>query len=101
MQILYLTSWYPTKKNPTVGIFIKEHAKAIHFAANNIVVIAILIESSPLFFSKKVNEYIDENGIRTIEIRLSTRFKDILYHLIPIQYYICKKTYKSLVSKNS
>lgn len=100
MQILYLTSWYPTKKNPTVGIFIKEHAKAIHFAGNDLVVIAILIESSQYFFRKTIKENVDENGIRTIEIRLSTRFKDILYHLIPIQYYICKKTYKSLVSKN-
>jgi len=100
MQILYLTSWYPTKKNPTVGIFIKEHAKAIHLAGNELVVIALLIETSKSFFKKKVLDYVDENGIRTIEIRLSSRLKDILYHLIPIQYVIFKQTYNNLVSKN-
>ncbi|MEI8085372.1 MAG: glycosyltransferase [Paludibacter sp.] len=100
MQILFLTSWYPTKKNPTVGIFIKEHAKAIHLAGNELVVIALLIETSKSLFTKNVLDYVDENGIQTIEIRLSTRFKDIIYHLIPIQYYICKQTFKSLVSKN-
>jgi len=100
MKILYLTSWYPTKKNPTVGIFIKEHAKAIHLAGNELVVIAILIETSKSLFNKKVLDYIDENGIRTIEIQLSSQFKDILYHLIPIQYFICKQTYNNLFSKN-
>ena len=100
MQILYLTSWYPTKKNPTVGIFIKEHAKAIHLAGNELIVTAILIETSKTLFKKKVLDYVDENGIRTIEIRLSSRFKDILYHLIPIQYVIFKQTYNNLVSKN-
>ncbi|MEI7502055.1 MAG: glycosyltransferase [Paludibacter sp.] len=99
MQILYLTSWYPSKNNPTVGIFIKEHAKAIHLAGNELIVIAVLIETSKSLFNKKVLDYVDENGIRTIEIRLSTRFKDILYHLIPIQYYTLKHTYYNLVSR--
>ena len=100
MQILYLTSWYPTKENPSVGIFIKEHAKAIHLSGNSIVVIAVLVELSTSVFSKKITEFVDNDGVRTIEIRLGSRYKDILYHLIPIQYYICKHTYNTFLSNN-
>ena len=32
MKILFVTSWYPTRKNPHHGIFIKEHAKSLILA---------------------------------------------------------------------
>ena len=28
-SVLFLTSWYPTPENPTHGIFIQQHAKAL------------------------------------------------------------------------
>jgi glycosyltransferase involved in cell wall biosynthesis len=93
MKILFISSWYPTPANPNFGIFVKEHAKAIQTSGNEIVVLAIVIHRSEDVFSKKVSDFIDENGIRTILIELSTRFKDILYHAIPLQYFIIKSIY--------
>ena len=29
LKILFIASWYSSKKNPVNGIFIKEHAKAV------------------------------------------------------------------------
>ena len=29
LHILFLASWYPSKKEPTLGIFIKRHAQAV------------------------------------------------------------------------
>lgn len=29
MRVLFVTAWYPTRSNPTMGIFVREHAKAV------------------------------------------------------------------------
>lgn len=46
MNILFLSCWYPTPKNPNFGVFVKEHAHAIQLAGNNVVVVAILATKS-------------------------------------------------------
>ncbi len=97
MNILFLSSWYPTTKNPNFGVFIKEHAHAIHLSGNNIVVLAIVASKSNSLWSKKVTDSFDENGIRTIIIELNSRFRDIVYHAIPLQYYFARKTVRILI----
>lgn len=95
MKILFISSWYPTPSNPNFGIFVKEHAHAIQTTEAEIMVFAIINERSNSFFKINIRDYLDESGIRTIEVILSTRFKDIVYHLIPLQnriaYLIFKK----------
>lgn len=98
MNILFLTSWYPTSNNPNFGIFIKEHAHAISSAGNNVVVLAIVATRSNTIWSKAVTDSSDENGVRTITIELKSRFRDIVYHAIPIQYYIAKNAAKKLIA---
>lgn len=98
MNILFLSSWYPTKKNPNVGIFVKEHACAIKAAGNNIVVMAIIVNKSKMVFSNSITDVIDENGIRNIKVELNSRFKEMIYHLIPLQYLIVKRVYKKNIS---
>jgi hypothetical protein len=29
LKVLFITAWYPTKEHPVVGVFVREHAKAI------------------------------------------------------------------------
>lgn len=40
LNILFITTWYPTEKNPVNGVFIREHAKAVKLY-NNILVFHI------------------------------------------------------------
>jgi glycosyltransferase involved in cell wall biosynthesis len=97
MKILFISSWYPTKSNPNAGIFVKEHAAAIHHFQKEIVVLAIVINRSKAIFSKNVSDFIDENGVRTILIEINTRFRDIVYHAIPLQYFIVKRIYQKIL----
>lgn len=92
MKILFLSSWYPTPSNPNFGIFVKEHATAIQSSGNEIVVLAIVVSKGEKIWSKTEVDTIDENGIRTIIVEIKTRFRDVIYHAIPIQYCIAKNT---------
>lgn len=97
MKVLFISSWYPTKNNPNFGIFVKEHAKAIQTTEIDIVVLAIMTERSKSILNIDAREYFDESGIRTVEIILSSRFKDIVHHLIPLQNLIAYHYYQKLI----
>ena len=94
MKVLFLSSWYPTVKNPNLGVFVKEHAQSIHGAGNEIVVLGIVIHRSTHFFSKQITDSFDEKGIRTVLIEINTRYRDMIYHAIPLQFHITKKIFK-------
>ncbi|MDR3651975.1 MAG: glycosyltransferase [Paludibacter sp.] len=100
MKVLFISSWYPTENNPNFGIFIKEHASAIQSTENEIKVLAILTEKSHLFFTINKNVYVDEAGIETVEIRILTKFKNLVYHFVPLQNKIAFYFYKKLLSKS-
>lgn len=99
MNILFFSSWYPTKSNPGFGIFVKEHAKAVHSSGVEIVVMAMLVERSTSMFRVEVQDLRDEFNIRTIQITISSRYRDLIYHLIPLQRQIAFKYYKKLIAK--
>ena len=91
MKILFLTSWYPTTIDGYSGLFIKKHAEAVKASGNEVVVLAIVIHRSRYLWRKKVKDFYDENGIRTVLIEIGTCFRDTVYHLIPLQYRIVSK----------
>jgi len=97
MRILFLSSWYPTTSNPNFGIFVKEHAHAIKTAGNEIIVLALVITKDKKIWTKTVTDDYDINGIRTITIEIDTRFKDLLYHFVHVQYCLVKKTFNQKV----
>lgn len=99
MKVLFVTSWYPTQNNPNYGIFVKEHAKAIQATSTEIVVLAVLTERSKSFFKLLTDDYIDESGIRTVEIKLLSRFRDIIHYLIPLQNRIAYHYFKKQISR--
>lgn len=100
MNILFLSSWYPTVNNPSFGVFVKEHAAAIHTTGNNLVVLALVVQKSKKIFSVSYSEKIDENGVRTVTAEVYTRFFDIVHHAVPIQYWYMKKIYEKCVAPN-
>jgi len=97
MNILFLSSWYPTKSNPNFGIFVKEHAHAIQLK-NNIVVLACVLNRTSDIYSKTITDTIDESGMRTVLIEINTRFKDLLYYIIPIQYLVINRVFRKNIS---
>ncbi|MDP4238487.1 MAG: glycosyltransferase [Bacteroidota bacterium] len=100
MNILFLSSWYPTKTNPNFGVFVKEHAHAIETTGNDIVVLAIVIHRSTRIYSISLSDNIDEARVRTVLIELNTCFRDILYHAVPLQYYLVKSVFKKKIQPN-
>ena len=97
MKILFIASWYPTKRNPNYGIFIKEHAKAINTTKNEIITLAIVIHRSKKLWSETISDTVDENGVRTVLIEINTRFRDIVYHAVPLQYSLVRKPFRKLI----
>lgn len=98
MKILFISSWYPTVENSNFGVFVKEHAKAIQTTDNQLVVLAILCTRSKSLLKITTSEYTDENGIKTIEIILSSRFRDIFHHFIPLQRKIAYSIFKKRIA---
>jgi glycosyltransferase involved in cell wall biosynthesis len=98
-KILFISSWYPTSLNPNFGVFVKEHAKAINSTGNEIIVLAIVVHRTNDFYKKSITDNYDENGIRTIEIEIYSKYRDTIYHFIPLQYRIVLSTYKRLIEK--
>ena len=94
---MFLTSWYPTFKNPNFGIFIKEHAHAVYSAGNNMVVLALIIAKSNRVLDISVSDNKDETGVRTVLVQVNSRFKDFIYYLIPLQYIIAKRVYNKYI----
>ena len=97
MNILFLSSWYPTNSNPNFGIFVKEHAHAIQTTENNIVVLAIVIHRSKKICSVATSESVSNSGVRTVLIEINTCFRDLFYHAVPLQYYFVKKVFRKQI----
>jgi L-malate glycosyltransferase len=93
MKVLFISSWYPTSENPNFGIFVKEHAKAIS-TLTDLYVLAVVVQRGKHILKASYSEYIDESGTRTFEIIIHSRFRNIIYHLIPLQSRIAYKYYK-------
>lgn len=100
MKVLFLSSWYPTKTNPNFGVFVKEHAHAIKTTGNDIIVLALVIHKSTKIYSTTISDTFDTYGVRTVLIEISTCFRDILYHVIPVQYYIIKSIFRKHIQPN-
>lgn len=67
LKILFIAGWYPSKKNPVTGIFIKEHAKAVSLYNDVTVLCSENIDHSINNLYKIENDI--EDGIRTLWIR--------------------------------
>lgn len=66
-NILFIAGWYPNKRTPHLGLFVKEHAKAISLHNNIIVLYNEGVDNSLDVPFKIVDKFEDE--LRTIRIR--------------------------------
>jgi len=64
LKILFIPAWYPTKKDPVNGIFIKEQAKALQVFNDVTVLYRNFTDRKSK--GKEIDDYIDEFGVRNI-----------------------------------
>jgi glycosyltransferase involved in cell wall biosynthesis len=67
LKILIIAGWYPSKKNPVNGVFIKEHAKAISLYNDIVVLTSEGINPSKCRFYEIAEDV--EDGLRTLRLR--------------------------------
>ncbi len=102
-KILFITPWYPTENQPNNGIFIREHARAIHLAGNEVVVTGIIIQPDKKILSASFTEYEDTCGSQVSIYVLGSKVKflrDILYHSFFVQLILLKRIVSKLQNKN-
>ena len=99
MNVLFISNWYPSSISAFSGIFIKEHAQSVKIASKdvNLVVMNVLLEKSGAFFTYRIDDFLDETGIRTVQLILSSRYKNVLYYLPWVQYAYFKKVFFTLI----
>jgi L-malate glycosyltransferase len=68
LKILFLPTWYPSKKNLVSGVFIKEHAKAVSLY-NEIIVLYSEGCEKELKKNWQIISDKEEDGIRTVRIK--------------------------------
>ena len=68
LNILFLPAWYPSEKNPIVGVFIKEHARAVSLYDSVTVLYAERVKRNVRGLYEIVSDE-KEDGIRTIRIK--------------------------------
>jgi len=67
LKVLFIAGWYPSKKNPVAGVFIKEHAKAASLYNEVVVLISEGIDSSVRGLYEIADDI--EDCIRTLRLR--------------------------------
>jgi len=92
MNILFITCWYPTTSNPNSGIFIKEHAKAIHLAGAKIRVVHVNTEYSNAWFNHSIEKFTDVEGIPVLRINLKSRIWKLFYLSNELLFFFLKKS---------
>ncbi|HTA83170.1 MAG TPA: glycosyltransferase family 4 protein [Bacteroidia bacterium] len=82
LHVLFISSWYPNKKNPLLGIFVKRHASAVAKLCNT---------SSIYIYSDKTNSIEEEveDGVYTIRIG----YKQIAYNIPLISTFVKMSRY--------
>jgi glycosyltransferase involved in cell wall biosynthesis len=80
MKVLFITSWYPDKKYPGSGIFIKEHAKAVIDQGYDLIVLHINFHYSSSVFKFSTEFFLDDGYIPVHRINLESRYWKWFYH---------------------
>lgn len=99
IKVLFLTFWYPSKKHPGFGIFIKEHAKAVLSQGIPIELCAYQFEFSWHPFKVKTYTFEDEHGVPTHQMVVHSLF----YRFIQINpwhnYWLLKPFLKKIYKR--
>lgn len=86
-NILFLSSWYPHKADPTLGIFIKRHAEAVHLKNNVVIIYVKSVEHQKTHFDTNIHS---NSGVTEVMItyRKSKKMWGLRHLINWSRYYI-------------
>ncbi len=93
-SVLFITYWYPSKETPAVGIFVKEHAKAIASSGNNILVLHFDLKYGKHLIRYNLQKFNDEAGITVIQVQIYSLLWKAIYQLSPFFHFHLYKILK-------
>lgn len=92
-HILMVAGWFPDEKNPTLGIFVKEHVKSVA-AFCNATVVTLRVEKTNRIFPKIIiAEYTEEDYSR-YDVIVETPFRKFGLH-----DYLAKRAYEKTINR--
>lgn len=91
-HILMVTGWFPDEKNPTLGIFVKEHVKSVAAFCKASVVTLRIEKTNRLFPKIIIAEYAEENYTR-YDVIVETPFRKFGLH-----DYLVKRAYEKAIA---
>lgn len=92
-HILMVAGWFPDEKNPTLGIFVKEHVKSVAAFCNATVVTLRVEKTNRLFPKIRIAEYTEENYSR-YDVIVETPFRKFGLH-----DYLVKRAYEKTINR--
>lgn len=92
-HILMVAGWFPDEKNPTLGIFVKEHVKSVAAFCNATVVTLRVEKTNRLFPKIIIAEYTEENYNR-YDVVVETPFRKFGLH-----DYLVKMAYEKTINR--
>ena len=86
-NILFLSSWYPHKNDPTLGIFVKRHAEAVHLKNNVVIIFVKSVDHQKTHFDTNIHS---DRGVTEILItyRKSKKMWGLRHLINWSRYYI-------------
>lgn len=97
---LFLTYWYPHKKNPMAGIFIKKHAHAISLQ-RPLIVLALNIVPGKSIYKKSLDIFSDEAALETHQILIESKWHKLYYVLLPLHFLLLKRHIKTHITQKT
>jgi len=90
LKVLFLTPWYPTQEKPNWGVFVREHALALHKAGVEVELWALCLVPDKANWQVKFTETTDR-GILEKQLIVKTRFQKYIYNLPALQRFFINK----------
>ena len=96
INVLFLTSWYPTKSNPAAAVFVHEHALALKAAGLKLKIVQVAaVRDSTAIYRIEVNKFVKDD-IEVSTIKVYSKFDKLINACWPLLYRLLKDYFSSL-----
>lgn len=86
-KILFITSWYPSDKEPHMGIFVREYAAALHLSGYTVSVLVFDFKYGCGLLNLKNTLSRDETGFIVNRLTVCSVFWKFIYFMNPLMNY--------------
>lgn len=87
-RALFLTNWFPTKKKPFEGPFIREHALTLNSLGVPLMVVYLDVAKGRDWI--KVEQFEDAAGFAVTQLKVRSIFWKVIHHLPILQFFLLR-----------